>query len=220
MAPVTENAVLPLKAGLDLSQGDAAQTWRSTLDTIQSQPGCQRVAWGRQRENPDHAQMLIDWDSIDNHKAFIASPSYGPFLAGVSALIAAPPVLTHHAFPSAVPAVTTSAPVTELVSFYFPADYNTSDFAAPWDEFVRVAAENAKGLVGSSASWAEEEVEHSSLKGEKGKVFLALIAWESVDAHMAYRDTQAFKKSIVKLRNLVSGIEMHHVDFQSAQSSV
>lgn len=59
MAPVTENAVLPLKAGLDLSQGDAAQTWRSTLDTIQSQPGCHRVAWGRQRENPDHAQMLI-----------------------------------------------------------------------------------------------------------------------------------------------------------------
>ncbi|KAH7049244.1 hypothetical protein B0J12DRAFT_99219 [Macrophomina phaseolina] len=216
MAPVTENAILPVKAGLDLGQGEAASIWRSTLDTIKAQPGCQRLVWGRQRENLDYAQMLVDWDSVDHHKAFIASPAYGPFYKSVSDMVAAPPVLTHHAFPSDVAAVTTSAPVTELISMYFPATYNTADFAAPWEEFMRIAGEHAKGLLGWAGAWAEEEVEHGSLKGEKGKLFLALVAWESVDAHMAYRETQAFKESIVKVRALVSGVEMHHVDFQSA----
>lgn len=109
--------------------------------------------------------------------------------------------------------------MTELVSFYVPATYNTADFVAPWDEFARVAAENAKGIVGSAGAWAEEDdVEHASLKdvGGKGRVFLALIGWENVDAHMAYRETQSFKDSIVKLRALVSGIEMHHVEFKPA----
>ncbi|KAK0642426.1 hypothetical protein DIS24_g9038 [Lasiodiplodia hormozganensis] len=229
MAPATENAILPLKPDIDITTGDAAKTWRSTLDTILAQPGLQRIAWGQWRENPHNLQMLIDWDAVSSHQAFIQSPSYEPFLTNISTLLASPPQLTHQSFPttttttssssSPLEAVTTAAPVTELVSFYVPATYNTADFVGPWDEFARVAAENAQGIVGSAGAWAEEDdVEHASLKdvGGKGRVFLALIGWESVDAHMAYRETQAFKDSIVKLRALVSGIEMHHVEFKSA----
>ncbi|KAL1629327.1 hypothetical protein SLS56_005431 [Neofusicoccum ribis] len=216
MAPATENAVLPLKPDVDLTTGPAAETWRSTLSTIGAQPGCQRIVWGRSIENPENAQMLIDWDDISNHKTFIASPAYGPFLSGVSTLLAAPPALAHHRFATPLAALTSGAPVTELVSFYFPAAYSDADFAGPWDEFAGVTARHAAGLVGSAGAWGEEEVEHASLGGEKGRVFLAAIAWESVDAHMAYRETAAFKESIVKLRALVSGIEMHHVDFKEA----
>lgn len=59
MAPATENAILPLKPDIDITTGDAAKTWRSTLDTILAQPGLQRIAWGQWRENPHNLQMLI-----------------------------------------------------------------------------------------------------------------------------------------------------------------
>ncbi|KKY22354.1 putative Protein of unknown function DUF3328 [Diplodia seriata] len=225
MAPTTENAILQLKPDTDLTTGDAAATWRSTLATISAQLDLQRLAWGQSLENPHIVQMLIDWDDATSHQAFQRSPAYAPFLANITSLLASPPRLTHHAFSSStttLDAVTTAAPVTELVSFYFPPTYRTDDFVAPWDEFARVAAERAEGLRGSAAAWADEDdVEHASLKkdgaGEgRGRLFLALIGWESVDAHMAYRDTAAFKESIVKLRALVSGVEMHHVDFKLA----
>ncbi|KAL1643709.1 hypothetical protein SLS58_004724 [Diplodia intermedia] len=222
MAPTTENAILQLKPDTDLTTGDAAATWRSTLATISAQPGLQRLAWGQSLENPHIVQMLIDWDAATSHQAFQRSPAYAPFLANITSLLASPPRLTHHAFSSSLDAVTTAAPVTELVSFYFPPTYATDDFVGPWADFARAAAEHAEGLRGSAGAWADEDaVEHASLKkgeeGEgRGRLFLALIGWESVDAHMAYRDTAAFKESIVKLRALVSGIEMHHVDFKLA----
>lgn len=67
MAPATENAILPLKPDIDITTGDAAKTWRSTLDTILAQPGLQRIAWGQWRENPHNLQMLIGGNPHPQH---------------------------------------------------------------------------------------------------------------------------------------------------------
>jgi len=49
------------------------QTHVDLLETLLSQPGCQRCYWGREVENKDMLRWFVDWDSIDSHKKFIAS---------------------------------------------------------------------------------------------------------------------------------------------------
>ncbi|OJD35668.1 dimeric alpha+beta barrel [Diplodia corticola] len=231
MAPTTENAILQLKPDVDITTGDAAATWRATLATISAQPGLQRIAWGQSLENPHIVQMLIDWDDPSSHRAFQQTPAYTTFLANISALLASAPRLTHHAFspttsdsspssPSPLPAITTASPITEVISAYAPLSQPPDALAAAWAEFAKVAAAHAAGLRGSAGAWAddEDEFEHASLReaGGKGRLFVAVVGWDGVEAHMAYRETAAFRESIGKVRAAVSGIEMHHVDFREA----
>jgi len=55
----TEIVYIPMKPGLDLSTGEAKETWESTLSTIAKQPGAKALYWGRQIENPDTVQMAV-----------------------------------------------------------------------------------------------------------------------------------------------------------------
>lgn len=61
MPNVIENAIIPLRSGVDLESADSpdAQAWRQTLKILSEQPGCVRLATGLQVENPDTMQMLI-----------------------------------------------------------------------------------------------------------------------------------------------------------------
>lgn len=76
------------------------------------------------------------------------------------------------------------------------------------------SAEGAHAVIGG---WVAEEVKHEKL-GEDGKegpgrLHWGLIGWDSVEAHMKYRETDGFKKAIPPLRDGPVGIEMHHVKF-------
>lgn len=61
MAPVTEIATLPLKAGSNIEDPNSSTytVWQSALDTIASQDGFQRLYWGRKVEAPSEVAMLI-----------------------------------------------------------------------------------------------------------------------------------------------------------------
>ncbi|KAK8196901.1 hypothetical protein IWZ00DRAFT_181585 [Phyllosticta capitalensis] len=222
MPNVIENAIIPLRSGVDLESADSpdAQAWRQTLTILSEQPGCVRLATGLQVENPDTMQMLIEWKSVEDHARFMAAPAYTPFFNNIKGIMSptAAPILTHHALaPDASAASSTAAPVTELVSFYFAPDFVNADFDAPVAAFADAAAAHAKGLHAYTAGWAvEEDVEHASLAeaGGKGKLWLLVVGWDSIDAHMAYRQTQAFRDTIGGLRAKSSGVEMHHVVFK------
>lgn len=56
-----------------------------------------------------------------------------------------------------------------------------------------------EGCRGSAGGWVAEELD---LPGgsEKGKAYVMLIGWTSVDSHMKYRETQSFKDNIHLLR--------------------
>lgn len=230
MPNVTENAIIPLRSGVDLESPDSpdAQAWRKTLAILAEQPGCVRLATGLQVENPDVMQMLIEWNSVQDHANFMAAPAYEPFFNNVKAIMSptAAPTLTHHTL-SAHPSSSsdgpvTASPVTELVSFYFPPDFAEADFDEPLQTFADAAAQHAQGLRASAHGWSvEKDIEHASLaaagaKG-KGKVWLLVVGWDSIDAHMAYRQTDAFRETIGGLRAKASGVEMHHVVFKEYQ---
>lgn len=107
-----------------------------------------------------------------------------------------------------------SAPVNEIVTFYLPLDDTT--FGPNMEKFCDILLKHGEGMVGVVGGYSVEEVEHEKLEGKKGKKFLGAIGWQSVEAHMAYRETDAFKDNIQLLRTGPVAIEMHHTKLQQA----
>lgn len=103
------------------------------------------------------------------------------------------------------------APVTEVMLAYFPAtitqptkDANTSRFR----EFSEKALESA--AQGVSYGWGVENdfPVRDSEEGQKGSLFMALIGWSSVQAHMELRETQAFKENVGLARGMEELVKM------------
>lgn len=129
------------------------------------------------------------------------------------------PHLFHVHFDPHPPTAATSAPVTELATFHFPSSLSASQqsaFVNAFHSFRETAEKNADGLKGITSGWAVEDLEY---QGEKGKAFVAAFGWDTVDAHMAYRETDAFKESITNLREKARGVEMHHVTFNQFEGT-
>lgn len=128
-----------------------------------------------------------------------------------------------------------SAPVTEIVTFYFdgvpPPAYSENV-----EKFAKVAEEKkVDGYQGLAYGFTHEEVEKD---GIKGKAAVLAIGWQSVDKHMvgvplerwarrkrgvanhslqAFRNTQAFGDSIPLIRSTSNKAAMQHVAFLQAQ---
>ena len=150
---------------------------------------------------------------MEAHKAFVNSREYGPFSTRFSKFLSGPAAL-HHAnlspHPPAPATSSTRSPVTECLTLYHPTTVDTSSFDEKWSSFRSTLEQHAEGFKASSAGWIVEELEY---EGEKTKGFAIFTGWESVDAHMKYRDTEHFKESIGPLREGLKGVKMHHVTF-------
>lgn len=89
--------------------------------------------------------------------------------------------------------------MTEVLTCYFAA--KDDKFQKNAEELISTVKENAEGFKAASGGWVIEDVEHESIgSGKKGKAFVAVIGWESVEAHMKFRETQCFKDNIHLLR--------------------
>ena len=108
---------------------------------------------------------------------------------------------------------TFSAPVTEIAVFGFegnpPEGYidEVTKFGKILDE------EKFEGYLGSSIGVTYEDLERD---GVKGKAAVLAIGWQSVDVHMAFRESQTFKDNIHLLRSSAKSIDMNHVAFLQA----
>lgn len=250
MVPATEIAVLPLVVGAQIEDPStsAGEVWKSTIDTVLSQDGAQRAYWGRQVENPSVLDFLVgrhhlvkpqepqlikptrvDWDDVQAHKNFIASPAYGPFVKHLMTIIDVDTAISHpnidktismnHANfePHPPSAAIGRAPVTERLTLYFSADISEADIKS-WDQkikkILKVVEENAgEAFKGASAGWVVEEVDRDGVKG-KAKALTGVIGWESVEAHIAFTGHPSFKENIGLLREGMAESEMHHVKFE------
>jgi len=145
--------------------------------------------------------------------AFTKSEAYQPFVKHISTLLSGPAYLHHVHFRTPFAAVA-SAPVTEMLTMYFKptisyAQQEEAEKAV--DELVAAAQRHASGFKGAASGWAVELIKHESLVNEiheKGMAFLVALGWESVDAHMAFRETKEFKRYIEPLRDIAQGMEM------------
>jgi hypothetical protein len=112
-----------------------------------------------------------------------------------------------------------SAPVTECINLYFPSDPDpVSTYHSCWLHFVTAVEKTAKEAKGITGGWAIEEQPGEKLgehgKSGKAKLFGAFIGWPSVQAHMEYREDDAFPGAIKWLREGPKKLEVHHVEFE------
>ncbi|KAL8833107.1 MAG: hypothetical protein Q9170_004489 [Blastenia crenularia] len=220
--PVTEIVSIPLQPGVNVDDADspAGKVISDTLATLVQQEGYQRAYKGVHVENPSILQLYIDWDSIDAHKKFMSQSYYGPFAKHISAIADGDLNVFHAEFTPHPPtsAVSgTSSPVTEVVGHYFPAslpDSDKSSFESDLNKFVKVLEEKAEGFKGFAGGWIVEEQDHEEVEG-KAKLWQSCIGWTSVEAHMAFRKTHAFKDNVYLMRpEMKKATTMHHVRFQ------
>lgn len=81
---------------------------------------------------------------------------------------------------------------------WFPTTYSQDDQDKVVENvtaFISVFEREAKNYRASAAGWVDEEVDIPETD-EKGKAYILLVGWTSVDAHVDFRDSQAFKNNI------------------------
>ncbi|RYP69157.1 hypothetical protein DL771_006251 [Monosporascus sp. 5C6A] len=223
MAPVTEVLCYTPKEGL--ANSDHQGTLSETSKTLLQQPGCKGVhsSPALEKDNKTH-YIFIEWDSIDSHIAFTKKDIFGPFYEKFNAVFDGSPNVYHASLSPEHPPVLHNAEgkggaktaVVELLHAYFPGGEGfTADQMASTaknvQEFLGQLPGNAKGHTSENTlGWVVEELE---FKGEKSRAFIFAIGWESVEAHMKYRETEHFQKVVPLIRELegVKGIEMVHV---------
>lgn len=114
-------------------------------------------------------------------------------------------------------ALSGTSAVTEVVGHYFAADISESDqssFESNLKKFVKVLEGKADGFTAFAGGWVIEEQEHEEVKG-KAKSWHSCIGWQSVDAHMAFRQTQDFKDNVhLMTPETKKASTMHHVAFR------
>lgn len=216
-APVTELVDFALPPEADL-----AAAFPAACATLTQQPGCRAARYARHHEDAARLTMFVDWDSVGAHETYCANTVvYSPFYAALAPYsTAGAPALYHAALdPPATGGVLDVAPAVEVLHVHFPADYSREQQQATVEtvrEFFAIS-EKAAGkegmdlLVGApTLGWAVEERE---FKGEKARVLVVMIGWKSVEAHMQYRDTDAFRESIGMVRGLegLKGLSVYHV---------
>ncbi|KAK5132848.1 hypothetical protein LTR08_008564 [Meristemomyces frigidus] len=215
--PTTEIAVFPLVAGSNIGDPDSAagKVVKDTFDTLKATDGMQQIQFGTRVEDPTVMQLLINWEAKKFHDDFIAAEAYGPFMKTLGAIIGGAPILFCHADfkPEGSLNKTLSAPVTEIAVFGFdggpPDDYldNVDKLRQILDE------EKPDGYLGISGGVTYEEIEKD---GVKGKAAVVAIGWQSVEVHMAFRESQSFKDNIHLLRSSAKSVDMKHVAFMQA----
>lgn len=162
-------------------------------------------------------RLFVDWDSTDAHKTFINSREYGPFLKHLGGILDGAPVLYHVGFqphPASAALSDTNSPVTEVLTLYFEQSVDISKVESELKKFVSGVEESIKdnSLKGSAGGWSEEEVSNEKAGG-KAKVYVAVIGWESVEAHNNAK--KGFESSMPILKGLpgLKDVHMVHVKF-------
>jgi len=141
---------------------------------------------------------------------FTTAVEYGPFMQKLGeSVMAGMPNLHHVRFSASVVEVVV-APITEMLTLHLPADVEKSSFESIWERFIDITSKNSNGYLGNTGGWVVEDLAYD---GQPGKAYVAVIGWESIQAHMAYRETQAFKDIISEVRGVTTGRVVHHTKF-------
>ncbi|OTA89375.1 hypothetical protein M434DRAFT_34359 [Hypoxylon sp. CO27-5] len=212
MAPVTEFVQSTLKPGIPL------EPLYKAFEKVKAASGNRVVRASPLHDNPEQFRLFIDWDSIDAHLAFRTTDAYKDFMAEIAPYVAGPAVVVHLDLTPFPPTVLDKSPVTEVFQMYFdPSADEAKNLAAAKKVAADIAAGGFAGATGLSAvGWTvEKDVEH---KGEKTRVLTALIGWESVEAHTAALESDAFKKITSYFQTGTDGIKGYDMSYVSLKA--
>ena len=148
----------------------------------------------------------------------MSSSAYGPFKETLQSIVAAKPAVMHTNF-KLQPGTTVlpiAAPVTQLISGFFPASIGSGEVDscnANFDKFASVLSK-APGFKGAASGWVHEEIENEKAGG-KAKVAVSAVGWESVDSVKAFQGSAEYKENISLMKEGPKGIEIAFVQFHA-----
>ncbi|KAI9673972.1 MAG: hypothetical protein M1817_002178 [Caeruleum heppii] len=234
---VTEICYFPVSptTTIDDISSPAGQIWLDLLDTVRGEWACRKLHWGRQAEDKEMVVLMIEWVTLATFKQFRISTGYESFYESMSedfnSVFDDPTTVIHVPLTPSIsltaqPTTTAgtpqpdpfTAPIIELVTFYFPRSISPSaqkDFSALFQSFVAILRdENVPGSHGEVSGWVEDGIHYEGQEEEKERAFVAVLGWDSIEAHMRFRDTEAFKRGIKGLREASERVTMVHVEFE------
>lgn len=138
----------------------------------------------------------------------MADPIYQPFTADFGSIMTGPAVLYHARFDPHPATDATDAPVTQCLTMYLPTAASVSTlefFERHVSAYHKMAQLHGDGYLGGYGGWVDEELE---FKGEKKKVYTAMLGWDSVESNDAYKRTGAFEGAIGGMRDHSDGLEV------------
>jgi len=140
----------------------------------------------------------------------MAADYYGPFLEKAKSLVSGAEgslTVNHvHAEPP-LSYVASRSPVIEMLLLYL-AHGSEDEAATTVSRFLEIAAKNAgSDIKAYTHGPVLEELEKEGVDGKLKGYFVAL-GWASVDAHMAFRETEVFKEHVPALRALAKGLKV------------
>ncbi|CAI6311744.1 unnamed protein product [Periconia digitata] len=222
---ITEVGRMVVKPGLDVMDDstEAGQILRGIYKSVITAPGGpSRIFWGTEVENPLKLWGFIDWDTVEDHEKF--ARSHGQELTKPYPKILESGEFTKHIVVKPFPPKVLHSPVTEVMVAYFPSNISQSTKdanSARFQEFTEKGLNTCSEVQGISYGWGLENdfPLRDQEKDQKGTMFTALIGWSSIDAHMAFRETNEFKESIHLLRGFEELVKlgMFHIHCKSLE---
>jgi len=212
----TQIIILPLSSPPDFTSSTPSPTTTTLLThlkTILSTTGIQSIHYGTAIENPSLLLIFLEWDSSKNFETFINSSSYAHF-----STLSPPtsPPKTIHIPISPTAAFSPSNPkigATELVLFYFKEDIKEEEIKDVMGNVdkMRPVMERSECFEVFDG-WSEESIPIPANPDTKGRVFVNIVAWESVEAHGKFAESDDFKANIHHLLGIqgILGNEMWH----------
>ncbi|KAJ9605827.1 hypothetical protein H2200_009676 [Cladophialophora chaetospira] len=206
---ITEVGVMAVKPNLNIMEdatpeGQILSRLYQTVTTASGGP--YRVYWGLEIEDPLRLWAFFDFDSVEQHEEFAKN-------VGEEAVKDLPKILsigyfTKHVAVTPSPPLVLLSPVTEIMLAYFPSNISTGAKEAAstrFKQFKEKGLDKCDDVKGVSYGWGIENdfPVLGGEEGQKGSLLTAFIGWPSVDAHMRFRETEAFKKNV----DLLTGME-------------
>lgn len=190
------------------------------FNATKQQSGYHSSAWGRTVEDESVVAWVIVWTDA---RGASHSAQLTPFLE--------PNTTPTTLYTTLVPPITdtetlTTNPVTELVALSFPTSLSPDEHSALYQNLIDFRSALTEKLEEGKrpVSWSMGHVdrpgglEHTASPSGKAFVQFLAVGWESVEKHMAVRETKEFAQTIQPIRQKalspIEGLKMKHVSFK------
>ncbi|TGO41062.1 hypothetical protein BHYA_0027g00400 [Botrytis hyacinthi] len=186
---ITERVILSVSGGVE----EWKDGLKFMLQTLKTQDGYLRTRWGPHSEDQQKLELLIGWESVEAFTKFQTTPAFQEMLAQVKPNLTAPPNLITIEFKPYAPKEVIDAHFVQMLTVEQGAS-SEDDLRAQVTKF-----KDLEGCTGVASGLSKDDVDG------KGKVFVAAVGWESLEASEKAKDSKVV---------VLSGAESHHVNFR------
>ncbi|KAJ0375681.1 hypothetical protein COL26b_006188 [Colletotrichum chrysophilum] len=224
----TEFSYFASKSGAPFPDPDTPEgkDIKHMLETAAAQPGAGRIYWGHAVEKPHRQWLFLDWDSVEEHLAYRTTPGHDVVAKSMSSYLDwTDGYIKHIVTKPWPPTILAEAPVTEVLTLFFPAELEEpakEDLSKQLEVFKVKALDTSSDSKGIAYGWSKEnDVPITGEDGKAGNLLVAFIGWPSVEAHLKFRETEAFRDNIGLLREMKGIVKLgiFHVACRSLSST-